>query len=201
MITIAEVSDHIGEYIGEKAGLQAEVKKICYGIECLVIMVISIGFILGIGWLCGAFKETVLITLAALFMKHIIGGPHLSGFVRCTAFSALILAGAGWAFKTLGAPSPWWLFILATVGCGVILLYGPLLAPEFHFSEQQIKFRKWFGVFTLAFLSLFNIWFYSIWLTALNIGALITVLLRTPAGVWMFHWLEQITKGKEAQDA
>ncbi len=199
MVTIADVADHVGEYIGEKAGLQSEVKKICYGIECLSIMVISIGFILGVGWLCGAFKETLWITFAALFMKHIIGGPHLSGFVRCTAFSALILAGSGWALKTLETPSPWWLLALATAGCCVVLLYGPLLAQDFDFNEQQIKSRKRFGVITLASLSLLNIWFDSTWLTALNIGVLITVLLRTPAGVWIVHWLELITKGKEAQ--
>ncbi len=199
MVTIAEVADHVGEYIGEKAGLQSEVKKICYGIECLSIMAISIGFILAVGWLGGALRETFWITFAALWMKHIIGGPHLSGFVRCTVFSALILAGSGWALKTLGLPSPWWLLALATAGCCVVLLYGPLLAPDFDFSKQQIKSRKRFGVITLASLSLLNIWFVSTWLSALNIGVLITVLLRTPAGVWIVHGLEQITKGKEAQ--
>lgn len=198
MITIAEVSDHIGEYIGEQAGLQTEVKKICYGVECSLIMLISIGFILGIGWLCGVFKETLLITLSALFMKHIIGGPHLSGFVRCTVLSALILAGAGWALKTFGTPSPWWLLVLTVAGCGIILLYGPLFASDFHCSGQQIKLRKLLGILFLTFLSIFNIWFYSRGLIYLNIGALVTVLLRTPAGVLIVNRLEQITKGKEA---
>ncbi|HBF36184.1 MAG TPA: hypothetical protein DDW50_02560 [Firmicutes bacterium] len=199
MVTIAKISDNIGEYIGEQAGLQTETKKICYGVECILIMIISLGIILMFGWLLGAFKETILITLAALFMKHIIGGPHLSGFIRCTTFSALILAGAGWALKTFGAPSPWWLFILAMIGCGVVLLYGPLLAEEFHFSEQQIKGRKVLGVFFLIFLSGCDIFFSSVWLTAVNIGFLLTIMLRTPAGVLIVQWVEQLTKGKEAQ--
>jgi accessory gene regulator protein AgrB len=199
MITIASVADHIGEYIGEQAELQSEVKKICYGVECTLVLLINIGIILALGWLCGAFKETALITLAALVMKHIIGGPHLSGFVRCTVLSTVILAGAGWAFKTLGAPSPWWLLVLAIAGCGIIWLYGPLFAADFHCSGQQIKFRKLLGVFFLALLSIFNIWFYSRGLIYLNIGALVTVSLRTPAGVLIVNGLEQLTKGKEAQ--
>ena len=86
---------------------------------------------------------------------------------------------------------------MAIVGCGVIMIYGPLLAPEFHFNEQQLKLRKLIGILSLILLSSFNILFYNIWLSYFNIGVLITVTLRTPAGVLIVNWVEQLTKGKE----
>jgi accessory gene regulator protein AgrB len=197
MITIAEAADRIGEFIGEQAELQSEVKKICYGIECLLIMLISITIILGLGWLCGVFKETAMITLAALLMKYIIGGPHLSGFSRCTSFSVLILISAAWLLKAYGNPLPLWLIALAAFWGSAALLYGSMLASEFNFSKKQIRTRKILGVFVLVLLAGLNIWRYD--LSAPMVGAWLTVMLRTPIGILIVHWVEQITKGKEVQ--
>jgi accessory gene regulator protein AgrB len=200
VVTIADVADRIGEHIGEQAGLQTEeVKRLCYGVECLLVMLLSIVIILAAGWFCGVFVETAFITLAALFMKHIIGGPHLSGLLRCIGFSALILVGSAWLLRIYGSPSFWWFAILALLGSGVILLYGPLLATEFHFSEKQIGYRKILGVFLLMALTSLNIWHRQPRLTASIIGILVTIMLRTPIGVWIVHWVETITKRKEAQ--
>jgi accessory gene regulator protein AgrB len=198
MITIAAVADRIGEYIGKQAELPSEVKHLCYGVECLLVLLLNMGIILALGWICGAFKETALITLSALFMKHIIGGPHLSGFLRCTGFSALVLVGSAWLLKIYGSPSYWWLMILAIMGICSILLCGLMLGPEFKFSKKQLRSRKILGVLVLTLLACLNIWRRDLWLTATLIGVLLTVMLRTPIGVLIVQWVEQITKRKEA---
>jgi accessory gene regulator protein AgrB len=201
VVTIAEVADRIGEHIGTQAGLQTEIKKICYGVECLLVILLSIAIILMLGWLCGVFMETALITFSALLMKHIIGGPHLSGFLRCTGFSALILIGAAWLLNIYGSPSPWWFITLAVLGSGIVLLYGPMFNSEYKFNKRQVRFRKILSAFILVLLAGLNIWRYDLWLAALMLGVLLTVMLRTPIGIWTFQWLEQISKGKEAQSA
>jgi accessory gene regulator B len=197
MISIAEVADRIGERLGEQSGLKSEVKKLCYGIECLLIMSISISIFLGCGWFCGAFKETAVITLAALVMKHIIGGPHLSGFLRCTGFSTLILVGAAWLLKSHGSPSPWCLLVLAALGSVIIWFYGPLLPSELNLNKHRVKIRRVAGISILIVVTGLLTWHPNLWLTSLMIGFLLTILLRTPIGVLIVQWIEKITNRKE----
>lgn len=199
MITIADAADQIGEYIGRQAGLQSEVKKICYGVECLLVMSLSIGIITGLGWLCGVFAETALITLTALLMKYIIGGPHLSGFLRCTGFSAFIFISSAWLLKAGGNSLHWWIIILAFFGCGAILLYRPLLAPECNSGIKQTRLRKFLCVLLLMLLCGLNYGYRNLGSISLLTGAILTILLRTPIGILIVQRVEQITKGKEVQ--
>jgi accessory gene regulator protein AgrB len=160
-------------------------------------MAVSLCFILIVGWICGAFNETLLITFAALFMKHFIGGPHLSGFIRCTGFSAFMLVGTSWLLRTFGIPPYEWLIVLSILGIIVVLYYGPLFASDFNFNKNQVKIRKFLGALVLILLVCLNIRYRNIGVTSLLFGALLTVMLRAPIGVFIVQGIEKLTKGTE----
>ena len=81
-MTIAQLADEIGVAICKQAGLEEETKRICYGVEYILLWLISQTFVLCIGFLVGAFIETVAVMIGAIVMKYIIGGSHLSGLYQ-----------------------------------------------------------------------------------------------------------------------
>jgi len=103
--------------------------------------------------------------------------------------------------KANSNPSPWWFVTLAVLGSSVVLIYGPMFAPEYKFSMKQVRCRKSLGAFVLALLTVLNIWCQNRWLTFLIAGVILSVMLRTPIGVWIVQQLEQITKEKEVHFA
>lgn len=151
MLTIAKIADRIGENICKKAGLESEVKTVCYGVEVTLVSAISVAAMLLIGWLFGFFLQVFPIAIASLLMKTIVGGPHLSGFLRCLGFSSLLIVGAAFLYKynylsfslAIGV-------VLLLLGLVVIWRYAPMLTSGKTISKDEINKRRfWAAIFWL----------------------------------------------------
>lgn len=194
MTTISQVADRIGEHICKQAGLESELKKICFGIEVMLVMSVSILIILFFGIVLGVFKETCIITLTALFMKFIIGGPHLSGFFRCQIYSAiLILSGASlYKIQEVWLTTPFILFIL-TLNLMIIAIFQ--LAPSYCiYDQKQTITRKFLAMFLVIITIISYLQFDNLFSVGALIGFTISIINISPVGTSFVRWLDRITK-------
>ncbi len=200
MTTIAEFADRFGKYISEKAGYQAELKKICYGVECILVIFITLAFMLLFGFICGVFRETMIIFSGMLIMKYIIGGPHLSGLSRCIGLSAILTVSAAWLLKLgfLEIPAEL-LFLPYLAGFIIIQRYAPILTMDKASSQQHKKARQNLAKIELLILILINIFNPNSWWYGVFIGSLLAIGLVSPGGVKFIYWVETITKPKEVR--
>ena len=194
MTNISQVADRIGEHICKGAGLESEVKKICFGVEVIMVMSISILTIIALGGVLGIFRETLVVTLAAFLMKLIIGGPHLSGFLGCLTYSAALVCSGAW----LGSIYKSWLnpkVTLLILLLDLLIIFAVKLAPSYRtFNSSQTLKRK-----GLALILLFvSIIIYLEQFNLLGAGALIgfsiSILNISPVGTNFVKWLDRITK-------
>lgn len=198
MMTIAKLSDRIGEHISKEAGLESEVAKICYGIECLLVFSLNLTAILTAGWLANAFKETLIIAMGTLLMKYIIGGPHLSGFSRCVGYSILFIVGLALLLKYYYLSfSPYLLLFLLTAGFIIIWFFAPMVTTDKVFSQPQVIRRKILGIVVLFILVLTNLLVAEFYFQGLLIGVLLSIFNISPVGSNLVKWVDRITKRKE----
>lgn len=198
MFTIAQLSDRLGEHIGKKAGLEWEIGKISYGVECVFVFLFSIGTILFFGWLTDTFRETLMITLGYFLMKSLIGGPHLSGFLRCLGYSVFLIVGTGFLFKTGYENFSLLLLIILTVtGSLVIFNYAPMLTVNKHFTGEQNIRRRLIAVTLLLIVAVINIFAWNYNWIGLLIGISISVFNISPVGSSLVQWVDSVTKRKE----
>lgn len=194
MVTIIRIADVIGEHICKQAGLESELKKICFGIEVILVMLISIVSTIIIGAVLGMLKETMIVISSALVVKFLIGSPHLSGFLRCLLYSiAIILIGA-WLCNIY----PVWLTSNIALILGLfnlVILIGMPLCPSYRSLEiKQIITRKLIIGFMIFSNSILYINYPSLLYAGALIGISISILNTSPVGVNFTKWLDRITK-------
>lgn len=192
MITISQVADRIGEHICKKAGVESELNKICFGIEVIMVMSISIFAMIAVGGVLGMFWEALLVTFAAIIMKFIIGGPHLSGFFRCLVYSTILICGGAWfgSIYQLWLSTPVTLLLLLL---DLLIILNVQLAPSYKtYTRSQTLVRKAVAsslplISAIVFLEIPDSWSAS----AL-IGFTISILNISPMGTNLVRWLDQI---------
>lgn len=194
MTTISQVADQIGEHICKQSGMESELKKICFGIEVIMVMLISIIITIVFGAVFGLFAETSIVISSALLVKFLIGGPHLSGFFRCLIYSvALILVGA-WFCHIY----PVWLNqdIALLLGLFVLtILIGMRLLPSYRtLKRKQVITRKIVVGFMMFCYTILYIYDPNLFYAGALIGISISILNTSPVGVNFTKWLEWITK-------
>lgn len=201
MNTIAQLADVIGNRICEKADLKFRVKEVCYGVECILVILISIWFFLVIGWVLGSFKETLFITIGSILMKSVVGGPHLSGLSRCIGFSAVFIVGLAMLFKFNYLNFPWQLLIvLLVISIIVIFRYAPLLTPDKKFNEAQKILRCILATLMILVVISFNLVTPSFWITGFLIVNLFAIFNISPLGVALTNRVETFTAKKEVAE-
>lgn len=196
MITIAEVADKIGMHICEQGEMREQFKVVAYGVEIILVILISLVLINLCGAALGLFPETLFVSVSVLIMRYIVGGSHLSGFSRCLGFSGvMVLLFAGLAKLDVG---PIGLIIdsgMLPVGIGIILRHAPLMSFQNKDPRAEKRLRKVVGsclltgVFALSVFST-NPHFHWIYL-----GLLLATLNISPAGILVVNTVEKITKG------
>jgi len=194
MITIAQFADIIGAHICEKADLKSRVKEVCYGVECILIILLSFCFFMVIGWLAGVFRETLMITIGMLIMKYMVGGPHLSKLSRCMGFSAIFVIGLSMLFKSGYLYFPRWLLIgILLISFTVIFRYAPLLSPGKEFDDAQKGWRRVFAALMLLIIITLQIITPAFWINGFLIGNLFAIFNITPLGVTLVKRVEDFT--------
>lgn len=197
-MTIAKIADQIGQTICLKAGRETETAKVCYGVECALVLVISVGIILTVGAILGVLRETFGIAMVFLVMKYIVGGSHLSGFSRCVIYSALIIVGAAIFLKTPNSRGvPLWIFGLMLMGgLAVIYKYAPLIREGIKLNRRQIWSRRFFAaVILLGFIFINSFHISAGWWSGL-VGTALALFNITPPGVGLVKLVERLTKPK-----
>ncbi len=194
MTTISQIADGIGEHICKQAGLELEIKKVCFGIEIIMMMTVSIAVTVTLGSVFGLISETLIVTLNALLIKFIIGGSHLSGFLRCLIYSSAVILLGAW----LCSIYPVWLtvnmvLLLALINL-VIMIIMPLLVSYRTLKRKQEIIRKLLVILMVLFYSLLYINHSDKFYAGALIGISISVLNITPVGVNFTKWLDHITK-------
>lgn len=194
MTTISQVADRIGEHICRQAGLESEVKKVCFGIEVMMVMSVSILITIFLGGLFGLMNETLLIISTALLAKFIIGGPHLSGFFRCLIYSISIILFGALTCKIY----PTWLsinMVLSLVVIDLVILINAPLFPSYRILEpKQVLTRKLFVTIILMISSGLFINRSNLFSAGALIGFSISILNISPMGTNFMKWLDRITK-------
>lgn len=194
MVTITRIADEIGEHICKQAGLESELKKICFGIEVILVMLISIVLTIIFGAALGMLSETMIVISSALVVKFLIGSPHLSSFFRCLLYSiAIILIGA-W----LCSVYPFWLTSNIALILGLfnlVILIGMPLRPSYRsLAIKQILTRKLAIGFMIFSCLILYIKYPSLLYAGALIGISISILNTSPVGVNFTKWLDRITK-------
>jgi accessory gene regulator B len=194
MINIAQIADRIGEHICKGAELESELKKVCFGIEVMLVMVISFITTILLGGFLGMLNETLIIILTAMLVKFIIGGSHLSSFFRCLIYSITITLFGALICKNYSI----WLnnyiaVILFTIDL-IILLKAPLFPSYRVLERKQIITRK----FLVSILLCISLWFYFYQANLFSSGALIgfslSIINISPAGANFMKWLDKVPK-------
>ncbi|MDI6711122.1 MAG: accessory gene regulator B family protein [Bacillota bacterium] len=119
----------IAEYLGEKAGLDAETRDVVrFGIESLYLFVAGLLAVTLVAWLLGCIPEALAATGVVVVLRSFAGGAHLTGPGRCMAVTALLFPALGKAAQTIAA---WDSVVPAfiTVTPFVCLLAVLILAP------------------------------------------------------------------------
>jgi len=194
MVTISQVADQIGAHISKQAGLESELKKICFGIEVIMVMSVSIMSIIVFGGVFGIFHETIIVTLAAFLMKFIIGGPHLSGFFRCLIYSATLILGGAWLCNIyqLWLTAPIALLLLMV---DFLLIVSTQLAPSYRvFNRKQVITRKTLVIFLIIISSITYLLHFNLWSAGALIGFSISIINISTPGTNFVRWLDRITK-------
>lgn len=194
MTNISQVADQIGTHIGKQAGLESELNKICFGIEVIMVMSVSIMFMLALGGVLGFFREAVIVTITAFLMKFIIGGPHLSGFFRCLIYSTVLILTGAWICNIhrllLNTPVTLILFAIDN-----ILIIHAQLAPSYRtFNQRQIITRKSLAIFLIIISLIIYLSHFNLWGAGALIGFSISILNISPVGTNFVRWLDLITK-------
>lgn len=194
MINISQVADDIGGHICKQAGLESELKKVCFGIEVIMVMSISIMAMIAVGGVFGIFKETIIITSAAFLMKFIIGGPHLSGFFRCLMYSTIFIISGAW----LNNVYQLWLTTSVTLLLlllNLLIILNVQLAPSYRtFNRKQVIFRKTLALFLIIISLIDYLLHLNLWSAGTLIGFSISVINISPLGTSFVKWLDRITK-------
>lgn len=194
MTNISQIADRIGEQICKGAGLESELKKICFGIEVIMVMSISILTIIALGGVLGIFMDTLVVTFAAFLMKFIIGGPHLSGFFRCLMYSATLVCGGGWlcsVYKLWLNPKVALLISLLDL----LIIFTVKLAPSYRtFNSSQILKRKGLACVLLLVSIIIYLEYFNLLGAGALIGFSISILNISPVGTNFVKWLDRITK-------
>lgn len=194
MVTISQVADQIGAHICKQAGLESELKKICFGIEVIMVMSVSIMIIIAFGGALGIFHETIIITLAGFLMKFIIGGPHLSGYFRCLVYSATLVLGGAWLCNIyqLWLTTSITLLLMAT---DFSIIISSQLAPSYRvFNHKQVIARKTLVIFIILVSLITYLIQFNLWSAGALIGFSISILNISPVGINFVKWLDRITK-------
>ncbi len=194
MITISQVADQMGTHICKQAGIESELKKICFGIEVMMVMLISVLIMISLGGVLGVFHETVIVTLTGFLMKFIIGGPHLSGFFRCLVYSIALVLGGAWLCQVyqlwLTAP-----VVLLLLLLDLLIILTVQLAPSYRaFSRKQTIGRKALALFLLIISTIFVLENFLLWSAGALIGFSISIINISPLGTNVVKWLDQISK-------
>lgn len=194
MTTISQVADRIGEHICKQAGLEPELKKVCFGLEVMMVMSVPIMFMIALGGVLGIFRETIIITLTAFLMKFIIGGPHLSGFFRCLVYSTVLILVGAWLCNThkLWLTAPVALFLLPF---DLLIIISAQLAPSYRtFNRKQVFTRKTLAIFLIVISLILYLQSFNLLSAGALIGFLISILNISPVGTNFVKWLDHITK-------
>ncbi len=194
MVTISQVADQIGEHICKHAGLESELKKVCFGIEVIMVMSLSIMVIIALGGIFGTFQETLVITCVGFLMKFIIGGPHLSGFFRCLIYSIALIFGGAWlcsAYRLWLTPPVTLLLLLLNV----LVIFTVQLAPSYRtFNKDQALRRKTLAMVLVLVSIVVYLEYFNLWSAGALIGFSISILNISPVGTNFVKWLDRITK-------
>ncbi|NLW48213.1 MAG: hypothetical protein GXY86_12880 [Firmicutes bacterium] len=194
MTTISQMADLIGKHICKQSGLESELKKICFGVEVIMVMAISIIITIVFGAVLGMFAETLIMIASVFLVKFLIGGPHLSGFFRCLIYSVTLILVGAWLCHIY----PVWLNqdIAWLLGLFVLtILIGMRLLPSYRTLERkQVITRKMVvGLMMFCYTILF-IYGPNLFYAGALIGISISILNTSTVGVNFTKWLEQITK-------
>lgn len=198
-MTIAEVADRIGEHICERGNIKEKFGVVAYGIEIALGLIITCTTIIICGAVVGLPKETSLVLGGALFMKYIIGGPHLSGFMRCVWLSAFLVLIFTWL-----SGFPIFSEFLVTAGLGTlgflgILLWAPLMNFEDEMSRRyQCRLRKFLAMAVFGGILLLHLLSGNMVYTLIFSGFMLSIVNVSPMGILLTDMIEKITnKGGE----
>lgn len=196
MISIAEVADKIGMHICEQGEMKEKFKVVAYGVEIILVVLISLVIINICGALAGMFPETLFVSIFALIMRYIIGGSHLSGFSRCLGFSTfMVLLFAALAKLHFGPVHQLVNSGMLVLAIGIILRHAPLMSFEHKNPLAEKRLRKVLaiclltGIFALAIFSGNPHYHWTYF------GLLLAILNVSPAGILLVNQFEKITKG------
>lgn len=192
-MNISDLSDHLGQFVyAQTSNRNYDLNTICYGIEIILVLLISIITITTIGAILGLFIPVFFVSISFLVMKMIIGGPHLSGFSRCVMLSALLMVGTAW-FITYIELSNRSIPISTLLGIVIILCYAPQINPA---NQRPQRFHRKLAGSVLLLLAgcslmllqnaLFAYCYYGLLISALSISPITTHSIR---------FIDKMTKG------
>lgn len=195
MLTIDQWADRIGTYLATKAGIPEEAGKVCYGIECFLVQTISLACILLAGTIVGLPGKTTLVTIAAILLKYVIGGPHFSGFIHCVGFSVFVTVGTAVIFHVSHLVlNSGWVFIITGLGILVIHRYGPLVASHRVLSPEEVRHRRLLADVFLILAAIGNIFIPGEVTTGFFIGMVPPLVFITPPGRALVDMVERTSK-------
>lgn len=118
-----------------------KVAMVRYVFETILSFILSVGVLVLIAWLCGVFKEALLIATAGAFLKNFTGGLHLGTPLRCAVGGAVILVGVAYLSILLpitAIPEPILILILIAVNL-IVNLKAPVESKGKPLNDKQKK--------------------------------------------------------------
>ncbi len=193
-MSIAKFADWLGEAIAEKAALEeVEKKKVCYGMECFLVVFISAVLTLVVGWLIGVFREALIILMASMIMKYIIGGPHFRKFYKCLLSGIVMINVTAFFYKEEVLNLGLW-SLISLIFCGILIIVyaAPLLNSCKKFNRQKKQQKKLHGCLLWLTIILSNMLVENSWLNCVLLGSFLAILNISPTSVWLIKALDKL---------
>ncbi len=201
MRTIADIADQWGAYLCKKTGQEAELKTVCYGLEAFLVFLVDIVTIFILGLLCGVFYQTALVMCSLLLMRSLVGGSHLSGFVRCLLFSSLMIMGVILSFKYyfIAQFSVLFAIVACLLSIYLIFRYAPVLVAWKDFSQQKVWRMRLNASGLMLLVTVVYLFWQNDWTKYLLIGNYLAVLNVTPLMQLAVTFVEKHTNMKDKE--
>lgn len=160
-------------------GAKQEREILCYGLECFINEVVSMGLLLLVGFATGFILELVIWSCSFCLLRVQIGGLHASTHGACF-ISGLLLGVSSLAISPfLLQISPLNLYIT-----GVSLLFAIIIAPvphrnKLYLQKKRLAIKKTVSIIAIMeFISLLILYSYTPTLaTFVMAGILMAVIL------------------------
>lgn len=185
---------------------RAEVIK--YGLELIIGEVPKFFITLGIAWILGVFKYTLITILIVLPYRLSAGGLHLKTHLGCILGTNLFYVGSAFISKYIVFPSllTRWIFILGVLifSSIMIALYAPADTENIPILQKKVrknkKIKSYISILFMVVLSIIvkdnvvsNICIISMLIESINISKLAYSIFKLK-----FGYLEYIKDEKNA---